>query len=468
MIKLNLCHKTIKKINIELLLLLSQFLLITWIDSERSLSASEFTEHKVIYENWQDDQPGRWRHIKIEDMPVPFSTDSSAIENSIISRPSHTKPNTINNFQAELFAFNLSKPRSIRIAPNGDVFIVETGKGQIRSFRLSDDKTQYVLSNIYAQNLAGISSIAFYPSGPKPKFIYVGLETTILRYSYRNGDLIARSDPEIIYNKLPAHGHWTRDLSFSKNNRRLFIGVGSATNVAEELIAHNQLKNSPTPHNKNSPSNLISQAEELEKDRATVIALSPNGKHREVYATGIRNCAALTLHPNGRDVWCVVNERDLLGDNLPPDYVTRVKKGAFYGWPWYYIGNHRDPRHLTHQHNLHAKIAEPDVLLQAHSAPVAISFYAGAQFPHEFNGDAFVALHGSWNRTKKTGFKVVRLKFVNGHPTGEYQDFVTGFVIDNTHIWGRPSSIAVMPDGALLVAEDANGEIWRISYRGHK
>ena len=167
-------------------------------------------------------------------------------------------------------------------------------------------------------------------------------------------------------------------------------------------------------------------------------------------------------------MWCVVNERDLLGDDLPPDYVTRVKKGAFYGWPWYYIGNHQDPRHLTHPHNLHAKIAEPDVLLQAHSAPVAISFYTGAQFPHEFNGDAFVALHGSWNRTKKTGFKIVRLKFVNGHPTGEYQDFLTGFVIDNTHIWGRPSSIAVMPDGALLVAEDANGEIWRISYGGHK
>ena len=466
MIRIKLCYKRIKNIHFKLLFLLSQFLLITLIDSENSLSASELIEHTTLNNDWQDDKPGKWRHVKFEDLPEPFSTESTALENSIISRPSHIKPKTINNFQAEIFALNLSKPRSIKIAPNKDVFIVETGKGQIRSFRLSEDKTKYVSSTIYAKNLPNISSIAFYPSGPKPKFIYVGLETKIIRFPYRNGDLIARTSPEIIYSGLPAHGHWTRDISFSKNNRYLFIGVGSATNVGEELITNNDLKNSPKPQKKPSKPYLNNQIGGIEKDRATVIALSPDGKHREVYATGIRNCAALTLRLNGNDVWCVVNERDLLGDNLPPDYVTRVKKGAFYGWPWYYIGNHRDPRHLTHQDNLHAKITKPDVLLQAHSAPVAISFYTGNQFPHEFVGDAFVALHGSWNRAKKTGFKVVRLRFLNGHPTGEYQDFLTGFVIDNSHIWGRPSSLAVMPDGALLVAEDANGEVWRISYKG--
>lgn len=461
-------YKTIKNIYFGWLILLSQTLVTTLIDGKNSLSAGELIEQTIRDNNWREDQPGDWHHIKIEDMPKPFSTESRAIENSIVSRPSYIKPNTINNFQAEIFAFNLSKPRSIRIAPNGDIFIVETGKGQIRAFRLSEDKRNYVSSHIYAQNLPGVSSIAFYPSGSKPKFIYVSLETKILRFPYSDGDLIASGAPEIIYDRLPARGHWTRDLSFSKNNRRLFIGVGSATNVADEFIVDNHIKKSLTAQNKNSRLILNNPVEELEKDRATVIALSPDGKHREVYATGIRNCAALTLNPNGHDVWCAVNERDLLGDNLPPDYVTSIKKGAFYGWPWYYIGNNPDPRHLTHKDKLLGKITKPDVLLQAHSAPVAISFYTGAQFPHEFFGDAFVALHGSWNRTQKTGFKVIRIKFLNGHPTGEYQDFLTGFVIDNTHIWGRPSSIAVMPDGALLVAEDANGEIWRISYKGEK
>ena len=154
----------------------------------------------------------------------------------------------------------------------------------------------------------------------------------------------------------------------------------------------------------------------------------------------------------------------MLGDNLPPDYATYVKKDGFYGWPWFYIGGNQDPRHLDERPDLANQVTIPDVLFQAHSAPLSITFYQGNLFPTEYRGDAFVALHGSWNRAQKTGYKVVRLKFRDGQPTGEYQDFLTGFVRDNTHVWGRPASVAVASDGSLLVSDDVSGTIWRVIY----
>jgi len=202
----------------------------------------------------------------------------------------------------------------------------------------------------------------------------------------------------------------------------------------------------------------------MEQGRAVVLTFDPDGKNKKTYATGLRNCSGMAVRPTTDELWCVVNERDMLGDNLPPDYATYVKKDGFYGWPWFYIGGNQDPRHLDERPDLANQVTIPDVLFQAHSAPLSITFYQGNLFPIEYRGDAFVALHGSWNRAQKTGYKVVRLKFRDGQPTGEYQDFLTGFVRDNTHVWGRPASVAVASDGSLLVSDDVSGTIWRVIY----
>jgi glucose/arabinose dehydrogenase len=174
----------------------------------------------------------------------------------------------------------------------------------------------------------------------------------------------------------------------------------------------------------------------------------------------------MAVAPSNGAVWCSTNERDGLGDDVPPDYITRVREGAFYGWPWYYIGSHEDPRHRGARPDLRNKVTIPDVLIEAHSASLGMTFYNATQFPPEYRGSIFAAEHGSWNRSKRTGYKVIRAIMKDGAPTGEYQDFATGFVINNSSVWGRPVGVAVDKDGALLVSEDANGTIWRITYTG--
>jgi glucose/arabinose dehydrogenase len=217
----------------------------------------------------------------------------------------------------------------------------------------------------------------------------------------------------------------------------MFVAVGSASNIG---VTH-------------------------EEDRADVLAFDPDGGHARIFASGLRNCSAEAVHPATGTLWCVVNERDGLGDNLPPDYATSVREGAFYGWPWYYIGDHPDPR-LKGQRppGPASNVTVPDVLFQPHSAPLGIAFYDGTQFPPEYQGNAFVTLRGSWNREHRTGYRVVRVRFANGKPTGEYVDFLTGFVVSDQAVWGRPVGVAVTRDGALLVSEDGNGTIWRIAY----
>jgi glucose/arabinose dehydrogenase len=211
----------------------------------------------------------------------------------------------------------------------------------------------------------------------------------------------------------------------------------------------------------------LGAAWDTEELRANVLSLDPTGKDMKIVATGLRNCAGLTVQPTTRQLWCVVNERDSLGDNTPFDYATHVADGAYYGWPWYYLGPHQDPRHVGERADLKDRITIPDVFMQAHSAPLQIVFYQGDNFPAEYRGSAFVAMHGSWNRSKRTGYKVVRLLFdASGKPTGEYEDFMTGFVASEAQVWGTPVGVAVAKDGSLFVTEDANGTIWRVSYRG--
>ncbi|MBV8399474.1 MAG: PQQ-dependent sugar dehydrogenase, partial [Acetobacteraceae bacterium] len=250
--------------------------------------------------------------------------------------------------------------------------------------------------------------------------------------------------------------HWTRDLAFSADGKQLFVSVGSVSNLGSGMSGR------PPPGW--AEAEPPGAAWGPEQDRADVLSFSPEGRDKRIFAAGLRNCSGLTVQPGTGALWCAVNERDGLGDNLPPDYATTVRDGAFYGWPWFYIGAHEDPRLKGSHSELAGRITVPDVLIQPHSAPLGITFYLGAQFPPEYRGDAFVALHGSWNRSQRTGYKVIRLLFRDGRPTGEYEDFLTGFVASESSVWGRPVDVAVMKDGSLLVSEDANGTIWRVSY----
>jgi glucose/arabinose dehydrogenase len=243
----------------------------------------------------------------------------------------------------------------------------------------------------------------------------------------------------------------------------MFVSVGSESNAGEGLP-----RLDPAQAKSWQEQQPLGAAWGGEAGRADVRVFTPEGKPESTYATGIRNCVGLAVHPVTGDVWCSANERDALGDNLPPDYVTRVREGAFYGWPWYYIGDHEDPRHKGERPDLASRITVPDVLLQPHSASLQMTFYTGtggrAAFPEEYRGDAFAAFHGSWNRSTPTGYKVVRIRLHNGEATGEYEDFLTGFVLDDNHVWGRPVGVTVAHDGALLVTEDGNGTVWRIAH----
>jgi glucose/arabinose dehydrogenase len=348
----------------------------------------------------------------------------------------------------------LSGPRIIRVAPNGDIFVAETRAGRIRVFRAADGADKSTNHETFASGLHGPFGIAFFPSGDNPQWVYVANADSVVRFPYRSGDLKASGRPETVVARLAAvYGHSTRDIVFTPDNKRMLVSVGSASNVAEGI-------NQPPPELAQQPPGL---AWGSETDRAAVLAFDPDGKHRRVFATGIRNCVGLAMQPNGT-VWCSTNERDGLGDDLVPDYVTRVQEDAFYGWPWFYIGDHQDPRHRGARPDLKGKITVPDVLVQAHSASMQLVFYDGTSFPAEYRGDAFAAQHGSWNRSKRTGYKIIRVRLKDGVPTGEYEDFVTGFVINDNEVWGRPVGVAVARDGSLLISEDGNGTIWRITH----
>ncbi|HMK90623.1 MAG TPA: PQQ-dependent sugar dehydrogenase [Methylocystis sp.] len=413
------------------------------------------------YGDWRSDAPGVARRITPADLPAPFVGELAASRSQVAARPEGAWPKTPEGFSASIFAQGLNGPRVIRVAPNGDIFVTESYGGQVRVFHGYEDGKE-PQSEIFVSGLERPYGLAFYPPGPDPRWLYVSTPTQVLRYAYAPGQRKAAGEGEKIVGDLPGDGgHWTRDLAFSRDGKTLYVAVGSKTNVAEGHIR-------PTAEETTAleKANGRGAAPGVETWRADVLAFDPDGGHKRVYAAGLRNCSGLTIRPGTDDLWCVVNERDMLGDNLPPDYATKVRAGAFYGWPWYYIGAHEDPRHAGERPDLAEEVTTPDVLIQPHSAPLGISFYEGAQFPASFRGDAFVALHGSWNRSKRTGYKVVRLHFRDGAPTGEYEDFLTGFVVpdDDQKVWGRPVDSAIAPDGSLLVTEDGNGVIWRVAY----
>jgi glucose/arabinose dehydrogenase len=345
------------------------------------------------------------------------------------------------------------------VASNGDIFVAETGPGRIRVLRAADGSAKPSANEIYASGLHQPFGIAFYPSGNNPQWVYVAETDRVVRFAYNPGDLTASQKPETVVAELPhGFGHSTRDIAFTAGDNRMLVSVGSESNDAEGM--RDPPGGLPTWIDKHR----LGASWGSEINRADVLAFDPDGKNPVVFATGIRNCVGLTIHPKTGDAYCSTNERDGLGDNLVPDYVTRVREGAFYGWPWYYIGGNEDPHHYGQRPDLKDKVTIPDVLLQPHSASLGLAFYEGNVFPSDYSGDAFVAEHGSWNRSKRTGYKVIRVRLKDGVPTGEYEDFVTGFVVNDSEVWGRPVGVTVAHDGALLISEDGNGTIWRVTH----
>ena len=416
--------------------------------------------------DWDHQAPGVQHHFTVADLPAPYATISAGNGPKVVEAPANASLSVPPGFTVKLFASGLSGPRLMRVAPNGDIFIAETGHNRIRVMRAADGAEAPSENQIFADGLDRPFGIAFYPPGNDPQWIYVANNNSVVRFPYQAGDLKARAAAQVIVPHLcdSGGGHSTRDVAFSRDGRRMFISVGSGSNVAEGMgkksAADIQLWEAQ--HGRGA-------AWDAEANRANILVTDPEGHQPlRTFATGIRNGAGMAVNKDTGDLWVSTNERDALGDNLVPDYITRVKEGGFYGWPWYYIGNHEDPRHAGERPDLAGQAIVPDVLLQSHSAPLEMVFYTAtngaAVFPSEYDGDAFAACHGSWNRSSRTGYKVVRVRLDHGIPTGEYDDFLTGFVVDNYNVWGRPVGVAVAHDGALLVSEDGNGTLWRIAY----
>jgi glucose/arabinose dehydrogenase len=423
---------------------------------------------KAAFGDWRADAPVVRRKIAVGDLPKPFATRSANNFPRVVDRPAAAWPKVPPGFRAELFVSDLEDPRALMTAPNGDLFVAESEPGRIRVLRASDGEAKPRENSLFASGLDGPFGIAFYPPGSDPQWIYVANTGSVARYPYRNGDLKARGRPEVIVGDLARargrsvqRGHITRDIVFSPDGRHMFVSVGSASNDGEGMG-----KRDAAAIARWEAEHGLGSAWDSETDRAAVLVFDPEGTDRRVFASGLRNCVGLAVHPRTGELWCSTNERDELGDDLVPDFITRVRDGAFFGWPWYYLGANEDPRHPGERPDLKDKITVPDVLIQAHSASMRMAFYNSSQFPEEYRGDGFAAQHGSWNRTKRTGYKVIRVRLRDGVPTGEYEDFITGFVVNDSSVWGRPVGVTVAHDGALLVSEDGNGTIWRISYRG--
>jgi glucose/arabinose dehydrogenase len=402
---------------------------------------------KAAMGDWTTDEPGLRRKITVDDLPPPSSNVLAINPPHVVSRPTGTELHGPPGFKIDMYASGFRNPRFLLTAPNGDIFVSESRRNQIKVLRDTKSAGKPDTSEIFTEgDLNQPFGLAFYPPGNDPQFLYVANTNGVIRFPYRNGDLKARGPAE----KLSAHlsggagflrsgGHWTRDIVFSPDGKKMYVSIGSRSNDSDDAS---------------------------EADRARIFEFNPDGTERQVFAWGIRNAVGIAFRPGTNELWMSTNERDELGEDLPPDYISSVKPGGFYGWPWFYLGNHVDPRHKGKHADLAEKVIVPDVLVQAHSATLNLCFYNGDQFPADYKGDIFAAFHGSWNRTKRTGYKIVRIPFDHstGKALGEYEDFVTGFVTREGGVWGRPVGITVARDGALLFSEDGNGTIWRVSY----
>jgi glucose/arabinose dehydrogenase len=403
---------------------------------------------QAAFTDYSQEHPGVRRKITLADLPEPKPDESVDNGPSLVPRPQGAWPIAPKGFKVELYAQGFTEPRLIRTAPNGDLFLADSHAGAIRVLRGVGADGKVKTSETFATGLDHPFGIAFYPSGPNPQWVYIANTTSVVRFPYKAGDLKASAAPETIVPVLPGYaqlrggGHWTRDVAFSQDDKRMFISVGSASNVDD------------------------SDTHPGEFHRADVLEYSPEGKFVKIFASGLRNCVGEAINPTTGQLWCSTNERDRLGDNLVPDYITHVQDGGFYGWPWWYMGGHQDPRLMGKHPELKSKVITPDVILQPHFASLEMTFYTGKEFPAFYDGDGFAAEHGSWNRARRSGYEVIRIPMHDGHATGEYEDFLTGFVTPDGKVWGRPVGVTVANDGSLFVTDDGSKSVWHVTYTG--
>jgi glucose/arabinose dehydrogenase len=402
---------------------------------------------QAAFTDYSKESPGVRRKLTVADLPAPYATKGVDNGAQMVKRPDGAWPKAPAGFKVDQYATGLDQPRLIRTAPNGDLFVAVSYSNKIMVFRGVDANGKPKEISTFADNLSQPFGIAFYPLGPNPQWVYIGNTDSVVRIPYKNGDLKATGPAEKLADlpgggKLRGGGHWTRDIVFSEDGKRMCVSVGSHSNVDD-----------PDTHPE-------------EYHRADVLEFTPEGKFVKVYAYGIRNCVGEAINPTTGELWCSTNERDMLGDNLVPDYITHVKEGGFYGWPWYYMGGTQDPRHLGSHPELKSKVITPDVLLQPHFASLEMIFYEGSQFPAQYRGAAFAAEHGSWNKSARAGYEVIVAPMRDGHATGEYEYFLTGFTTADGHVWGRPVGVTVANDGSLFVTDDGSGSIWHVTYSG--
>lgn len=371
--------------------------------------------------------------IRPDSLPAPYATPSASNSPETIARPKGATPHVPAGFTASLFAEGLENPRWLAVAKNGDVFLAESEPDKVTLLRDANGDGKAEMRKTFAGDFDRPHGLAFHDNA-----LYVADVRAVWRIPYTDGATNGTSRTRVTQDSFGgAGGHSTRDIAFDSKGR-LFIAIGSASNVSEEAAP-----------------------------RATV-QLVEHGRLR-TFASGTRNPVGIVFYPGTDNLFITVNERDGLGDGLVPDYLTHVVEGGFYGWPYAYIGKHPDPQFGKKRPDLVAKSITPDLLFQSHSAALGLVFYDGKQFPDSYRGDAFVALHGSWNAAKPTGYKVAHVPFKDGKPAGGYDNFAVGFWSKGARtaqVWGRPVGLAIAKDGSLLVADDDGRAVWRIAYTG--
>jgi glucose/arabinose dehydrogenase len=383
-----------------------------------------------------DQRPGQRYDIQPNNLPVPYATPSAGNTPDVVEPPVTLPVQLPDGFTLNAFARGLESARWMAVAPNGDVFLAEQGADKVTLLRDRDGDGRAELITTYADGFDLPHGLAF-----QGDWLYVADVRGVWRLPWAPGSDKAGAASEFVTAEGAignGEGHSSRNVIFSRDGRRFYVTIGSKDNLAEE-----------------------------KPPRASVQSFATDGADQRTFAYGLRNPVGLALYPGTDDIYVVVNERDGLGDGLVPDYLTRLTPGGFYGWPYAYIGPHPQPD-FPQRPEMVAKALAPDLLFEPHSAPLGLVFYEGAQFPPNYRGDAFVALHGSWNSSVPTGYKIVRVPFENGRPAGYYENFLTGFWIAGrkiAQVWGRPVGLAVAADGSLLIADDVANAIWRVSYR---
>lgn len=397
-------------------------------------------------------------------LPEPYATKSSTVFSKVIGWKENQKPVAPKGFVVSKFASGLENPRWLYVAKNGDVFVAESGT-RIPKSKRSDEKDAFFASK--SQNFGSANRITMFRDKNKDgiyeskysylanlnqpfgmlvlnNYFYVANTDEILRFPYNEKDTTNTGKYEKIID-LPSGGynnHWTRNIIANPEGTKIYITVGSESNVAERGI-------------------------ESEYKRANILEINPDGSGERIYASGLRNPNGLDWAPGTQTLWTAVNERDELGDELVPDYATAVKDGGFYGWPYSYFGQNVDPRHKNERADLVAQAIVPDIALGSHTASLGLTFYRNRTFPKKYRNGMFIGQHGSWNRAELSGYKVVFVPFKDGKPSGKPEDFLTGFIanIQKNEVYGRPVAVAVLPDGSLLVSDDAAKTIWRVTAR---